>query len=72
MPVCGSNVPLVVGQRYDKQISNAQAQVFNQPFVVLREATEEEWRQGLRDEGVPEDQLDADPDWTNFYDVSTD
>ena len=52
-----STVPLTVGSNYTHEIINHDGETFSVPFVVLREASREEWLQNTEDGELKEEWL---------------
>ena len=67
--IIGADAPLPMGFR-GRGITDADGIWRPQPFVVTREATIDEWRAHLREDGV--DDTDLVPIGSHFYAISTD
>lgn len=73
--IVGANSPRIVGQRYEGSIVDNQYQRHNMPYLVVREATREEWEAQQR-ANLPS--FDAElaisraPQQALFYEISVD
>ena len=71
--IVGADTPQIVGQRYEGAITDRNRQWQSIPYVILREATREEWEAELRathPEAEEEIRIARYPAW--FYEVSVD
>ena len=73
--IVGADRPKEVGKRYEMPVTDIQGNPYRLPFVVLREATEEEWIEDMRNSNASEERiketLSLSPD-AFYYQISID
>jgi hypothetical protein len=73
--VIGSDLPKEIGRRYNGKISDAHGVFHEAPYVVLKEATIEDWERSCLEEGASLDYVTVwKPRYRNlfFYRISVD